>query len=29
MGFIKVAHFKEVGYEVNRLVDVGYWQLLV
>jgi L-amino acid N-acyltransferase YncA len=29
MGFIKVAHFKEVGYELNRWVVVGYWQLLV
>jgi L-amino acid N-acyltransferase YncA len=29
MGFIKVAHFKGVGYELNRWVDVGYWQLLV
>lgn len=28
-GFIKVAHFKEVGYKFNKWVDVGYWQLTV
>jgi L-amino acid N-acyltransferase YncA len=27
LGFIKVAHFKEVGFKFNRWIDVGYWQL--
>lgn len=26
MGFLKVAHFQEVGFKFNRWVDVGYWQ---
>jgi L-amino acid N-acyltransferase YncA len=26
LGFVKVAHFKEVGYKFNRWIDVGYWQ---
>lgn len=26
-GFVKVAHFQEVGFKFNRWVDVGYWQL--
>ena len=26
MGFLKVAHFKEVGYKLDQWVDVGYWQ---
>lgn len=26
-GFIKVAHFSEVGRKFNRWIDVGYWQL--
>ncbi|MBI5549882.1 MAG: N-acetyltransferase [Desulfobacterales bacterium] len=25
-GFVKVAHFKEVGFKFNRWIDVGYWQ---
>ncbi|MGY0558747.1 MULTISPECIES: arsinothricin resistance N-acetyltransferase ArsN1 family B [unclassified Lysobacter] len=29
LGFIKVAHFKQVGYKQDRWVDVGYWQLLL
>ena len=28
-GFTKVAHFKEVGYKINKWVEVGYWQLTV
>ncbi len=28
-GFIKVAHFKEVGYKFNKWIDVGYWQLIL
>jgi phosphinothricin acetyltransferase len=27
VGFVKVAHFKEVGFKHERWVDVGYWQL--
>jgi L-amino acid N-acyltransferase YncA len=26
-GFVKVAHFKEVGIKFDRWIDVGYWQL--
>ena len=25
-GFVKAAHFKEVGFKFNRWIDVGYWQ---
>lgn len=28
LGFVKVAHFKEVGRKFGRWIDVGYWQLL-
>jgi phosphinothricin acetyltransferase len=27
-GFTKVGVFKEVGFKLNRWVDVGYWQKL-
>ena len=26
MGFVKVAHFREVGWKLGRWIDVGYWQ---
>jgi phosphinothricin acetyltransferase len=26
-GFVKVAHFKEVGRKFDRWLDVGFWQL--
>jgi len=29
MGFKKVAHFEQVGYKMDRWIDVGYWQLLL
>ena len=29
MGFEKVAHFKEVGYKLDRWIDVGYWQKML
>lgn len=29
MGFVKVAHFSEVGLKFDRWVDVGYWQLKI
>ena len=28
LGFLKVAHFKEVGYKFGGWIDVGYWQLI-
>jgi L-amino acid N-acyltransferase YncA len=28
-GFKKVAHMKEIGYKMNRWIDVGTWQLLL
>ena len=28
-GFIKAAHFKEVGFKFNRWIDVGYWQRIL
>lgn len=27
-GFEKVAHFREVGFKMNRWVDVGYWEII-
>lgn len=27
MGFKKIGAFKEVGYKMNKWIDVGYWQL--
>lgn len=27
-GFEKVAHFREVGFKMERWVDVGYWELI-
>ena len=29
MGFLKVAHFKEVGFKFNHWIDVGYWQRIL
>ncbi len=29
LGYIKVGQLKEVGYKLNRWVDVGYWELLL
>ena len=29
LGFVKVAHFKEVGYKFDEWVDVAYWQLVL
>jgi phosphinothricin acetyltransferase len=26
LGFVKVAHFKEVGFKFNQWIDVAYWQ---
>jgi phosphinothricin acetyltransferase len=27
--FKKVAHFEQVGFKLNRWIDVGYWELLL
>lgn len=27
LGFTKAAHYKEVGWKMNRWHDVGYWEL--
>jgi L-amino acid N-acyltransferase YncA len=27
LGFVKVAHFPEVGYKFDHWIDVGFWQL--
>ncbi len=27
LGFVKVAHFSEVGRKFGRWIDVGYWEL--
>ena len=27
--FIKVAHFREVGWKFQRRIDVGYWELVL
>lgn len=27
--FKKAAHFKEVGFKLNKWIDVGYWQLML
>lgn len=29
MGFLKAAHFKEVGFKFDRWIDVGYWQCIL
>lgn len=29
MGFAKVAHFEEVGWKLDRWIDVGYWQKIL
>lgn len=28
LGFVKIAHFREVGFKFNRWIDVGYWQIV-
>jgi phosphinothricin acetyltransferase len=28
-GFSKVAHFPQVGFKLNRWVDVGYWERIL
>lgn len=27
-GFEKVAHFREVGFKMDRWIDVGYWEMI-
>ena len=29
LGFKKTAHLEQVGYKLDRWVDVGYWQLVL
>jgi L-amino acid N-acyltransferase YncA len=29
LNFKKVAHFEQVGFKLNRWIDVGYWELLL
>lgn len=29
LGFQKAAHLKEVGFKLEKWIDVGYWQLLL
>lgn len=29
MGFVKVAHFNQVGRKFDQWIDVGYWQLIL
>ncbi len=29
LGFVQVAHFRQVGRKFDRWIDVGYWQLLL
>jgi len=29
LGFEQVAHFRRVGFKLDRWIDVGYWQLLL
>lgn len=29
LGFKKVAHFQQVGFKLNKWIDVAYWQLLL
>jgi phosphinothricin acetyltransferase len=28
-GFVKIAHFKEIGFKFDQWIDVGYWQLIL
>ena len=28
-GFVKIGMFREIGYKLNRWLDVGYWELLL
>lgn len=29
LGFRKMAHFSQIGFKLNRWIDVGYWQLIL
>ncbi len=29
LGFEKIAQFKEVGWKLDRWIDVGYWELIL
>ena len=29
LGFVKIGHFKEVGWKFDQWIDVGYWELVL
>jgi L-amino acid N-acyltransferase YncA len=29
LGFLKVGHFREIGWKFERWLDVGYWELVL
>jgi L-amino acid N-acyltransferase YncA len=29
LGFVKIGHFKEVGWKFDQWIDVGYWELIL
>jgi len=29
LGFVKIGHFKEVGWKLDQWIDVGYWELIL
>src|SRR5690606_4649825 len=29
LGFVKAAHFREVGFKFDKYIDVGYWQIIL
>jgi L-amino acid N-acyltransferase YncA len=29
LGYVQVAHFKNMGYKFDRWIDVGYWQKML
>ena len=29
LGYKKVAHYSEVGYKMNKWIDVAYWQIIL
>lgn len=29
LGFLKIGHFREIGWKLGRWVDVGYWQSIL
>jgi len=29
LGFVKIGHFKQVGWKFDQWIDVGYWELIL